>query len=142
MEKYPVSTRKSLFANLLDDFWEPTILPKEWLAPTMKADITEKDGKILMEVDMPGMNKEDMKVSLKDGTLTISGTHNASKEEKDDKGVVIRSERHSGSYSRSFYVGEGVKMEDVVGTYENGVLKLEIPKEKIEEEEPKYIEIK
>ena len=145
MEKYPVSTRKNSLANLLDDFWEPIIpdfFSKGWLAPTLKTDVTEKDGKILMEVDMPGMNKEDIKVSLKDGMLTISGEHDENIEEKDDKGTVIRKERHSGSYSRSFYVGENVKMEDVEGKYENGVLRLTLPKEEKPVPEEKLIEIK
>lgn len=143
MDKYPISTRKSLLTNLLDDFWEPSIFSKEWLAPTLKTDVREKDGKIFMDIDMPGMKKEDIKVSLRDGMLTVSGNHNENVEEKDEKGTLIRSERHSGSFSRSFYVGENVKMEDVNGSYENGVLKLEFPKE-IEkpEEETKFLEIK
>ena len=123
MEKYPLLSRKGLLADLLDDFLEPTI-GKDLLAPLMKTDIVEKDGKILMEVEMPGLKKEDIKVSLKDGMLSIKGKHEENVEEKDDKGVVVRQERHSGSYSRDFFIGEDVQMDDINGTYENGVLKL------------------
>ena len=142
MEKYPVLNRKNSLANLLDDFWEPKFLREDWLAPVMKTDVIEKDGKLLMEVEMPGMKKEDIKVSIKDGMLSIQGNHEENIEEKDEKGVVIRKERHSGSYSRSFYVGDNIKMEDVNGSYENGVLKLEIIKNEPEEKETKFVEIK
>ena len=141
MSKYPVSTRKNLFADLLEDFWEPTIFTRDWLSSTMKTDVTEKDGKLFMEIEMPGLKKEDIKVSLTDGTLTIEGNHNENVEEKDDKGKVIRQERRSGSYSRSFYVGDNVNIEDVIGTYENGILKLELPKSEPEKSETKFVEI-
>ena len=83
-----------------------------------------------------------MRAELKDGYLTISATQNTNRDEKDEKGSYIRRERYSGSCSRSFYVGEGVKQEDIHARFENGVLKLEVPKaDKQKVEEKKYIAI-
>ena len=87
--------------------------------------------------------KEDVKAELKDGYLTVSAETNTKKDEKAEDGKYIRRERYSGSCSRSFYVGDGVKQEDIKAKFEDGTLKLFVPKEaaKPAVEQKKYISI-
>lgn len=93
----------------------------------MKTDVRELDGAYELDMDLPGFKKEDIKVDLKDGTLTISAARNAETNEKDDNGKLIRQERYSGSCKRSFYVGD-IKATDISAKYEDGILKLVVPK--------------
>ena len=76
-----------------------------------------------------GTKKEDIHLELKDGYLNVSMAHNAKKEEKDAKGSLVRQERYSGTFSRSFYVGDKLSEEDIKAGYENGELKITFPKE-------------
>lgn len=94
-------------------------------------------------MNLPGFTKEDVKAELKEGYLTITASTNSSDEEKDKKGRYIRRERYSGTCSRQFYVGEKVTEEDIKAKFENGTLKLTIPKkeETPEVEEAKHIAI-
>ena len=87
--------------------------------------------------------KTDVKAELKDGYLTVSAVSNKQTDEKNSEGKYIRRERYSGSCSRSFYIGEGVKQEDIKAKFEDGTLKLEIPKEEAKPtvEQKKYISI-
>lgn len=94
----------------------------------MKTDIRETDSTYELDVDLPGFRKEDIKAQLKDGYLTLSATKSLNEDEKDDNGNFIRRERYSGSMSRSFYVGSAVTEEDVHARYEDGILKLTLPK--------------
>ena len=111
-------------------------------AGLMKTDIREKDGRYLLDVDLPGFKKEDIKISLYNGTLTVSAEHNENNDEKDAKGSLIRQERYSGSCTRSWYVGEGISESDIKAAFNNGTLTLEIPTvEKKAETETKYIDI-
>ena len=89
------------------------------------------------------IKKEDVKAELKDGYLTVSAETNTKKDEKAEDGKYIRRERYSGSCSRSFYVGDGVKQEDIKAKFEDGTLKLFVPKEaaKPAVEQKKYISI-
>jgi HSP20 family molecular chaperone IbpA len=108
----------------------------------MKTDVHEKDGKYILDVEIPGYKKEDVKISLFNGTLTISAEHNETNEEKDAKGRVLRQERYNGTCTRSFYVGDAIKDTDVKASFENGILRIEIPTEqKKEEETKKFIDI-
>lgn len=109
----------------------------------MKTDIRDMEGSYELDIDMPGFKKEDIKAELKDGYLNISASTNSSNDEKDSDGRYIRRERYSGSCSRSFYVGEGVKKEDIKARFEDGILKLSVPKmeNKPAVEEKKYIAI-
>ena len=109
----------------------------------MKTDIRDTDSSYELDIDMPGFKKEDIKAQLKDGYLTISASTSANNDEQDKDGRYIRRERYAGSCSRSFYVGEGVKEEDIRAKFENGILKLSIPKveNKPQVEEQKYIAI-
>ena len=94
-------------------------------------------------MNMPGVKKEDVKAELKDGYLTIQASTSRNNDEKNKEGKYIRKERYSGTFSRSFYVGDDVKQEDIKAKFEDGTLKLLVPKkeEKPEAEEKKYITI-
>ena len=95
----------------------------------MKTDIVENGNSYELKADLPGFAKEDINVDLKDHVLTISASHKANKEEKDQKsGRVLRQERSTANYQRSFRVDEDVKPEDISAKYENGVLTLALPK--------------
>ena len=107
----------------------------------MLTDICEQNDQYLLNMELPGFKKEDIQMELKDGYLLVSATRNANTEEKDDQGHVIRRERYSGSCSRSFYVGD-IKQEDVKASFDNGELKITIPKNTVKQvEEKKYISI-
>jgi len=90
----------------------------------MKTDIIQKDGNYEMKIDLPGINKDDIKVSLYNGNLTIEASQNVDNTEKDKNGNIIRQERHSGSYQRSFYVGNSVTENDISANFKDGVLTL------------------
>ena len=127
--------------NLFDDAFDDPIFTKK-SSNIMKTDVTEKDGNYLLDMELPGYGKEDIKIELKDGYLNVSASKNTSNEEKDDKGNVIRQERYTGSCSRSFYVGDGVKETDIKAKFENGELKIVVPVDAPKEvEEKKFIAI-
>ena len=97
----------------------------------MKTDVKETDGTYELEIDLPGFKKDEIGVKLEDGYMTISAAKGLDTEKKDKHGKIIRQERYEGAMQRSFYVGEGVKTEDVKAKYEDGVLKLDIPKKEL-----------
>ena len=95
----------------------------------MKTDIKEMDNGYELEIDLPGFSKDEVKASLENGYLTISAEKGLDKEEKEkETGHYIRRERYVGSMSRSFYVGEDVTQEDIKAKFEDGILKLSVPK--------------
>ena len=102
----------------------------------MKTDVKDTGEGYELTIDMPGIKKEDIKAELKDGYLTVSAESDHSSEDKDSEGKYIRRERHYGSCSRSFYVGEAVTQEEIKASFENGILKLNVPKK----EEHKQLE--
>ena len=95
----------------------------------MKTDVQETDTEYVIAMDLPGFNKDNIQVELKDGYLTISATKSSSDEEQYENGKYIRKERFEGSCKRSFYIGEYANEENVKASFNNGVLKLEVPKE-------------
>lgn len=109
----------------------------------MKTDVIEKDNSYQLEAELPGFNKEDINIDLKNEVLTISATHNENKDEKNENGKYIRRERRSSSYQRSFRT-PGLKPEDIIAQYKNGVLTVNIPKKEAipEKEEAVKIEVK
>lgn len=109
----------------------------------MKTDIKDNDQAYEITMNLPGVKKEDVKAELKDGYLTIQATSNADNDEKDNNGRYIRRERYYGSCSRSFYVGEAITQEDIKARFEDGTLKMTVPKkeEKPAVEDRKYIAI-
>ena len=130
--------------DLFDDVFDNGVdVPMFNQEPVLKTDVVEKDGKYIMKTDLPGFAKNDVKVTLENGTLSIHAARHENKDEKDRKGKVLRRERRYGSYSRSFYVGNQVKDSDVNASYKDGVLTIELPakEDKKEIPEKKYIAI-
>ena len=110
---------------------------------TMQTDVSETDKGYKVTMNLPGYQKEDIKGEVKDGYLTVTATTSKNNDEKDKDHHYIRRERYQGSVSRTFYVGEAVKEEDIKARFENGILTLTVPK-KVEEpkvEEQKFIAI-
>lgn len=132
----------SLFDNMFDDMFRDPFFTNSNTTKLMKTDIQEKDNNYILDMDLPGYDKSDIKAQLKDGYLTITAQKNTSKEDKDEKGNYIRRERYCGKCSRSFYVGEGLKEEDIKASFNNGILELTFPKEVGKRQEDiKYITI-
>ncbi len=127
----------SLFGeNLLDDFFDVpgfkgfgdfggfAKAPRN----IMHTDVKERDNGYEICMNLPGFKKEDVQAELKDGYLTVNAVSNTSNDTKDEDGKYIRRERYCGSCSRSFYVGDQVTQEDIKAKFEDGVLKIDIPK--------------
>ena len=108
----------------------------------MKTDIKETENSYVLDIDLPGYKKEDIKVDITDGYLTINAK-SSNEINEEEKGKFVRRERFVGSCSRSFYVGEDVKEDEIKASFKNGILNLEVPKINLEEKdaEKKYIEI-
>ena len=128
----PVLFGENLFDELFDDAFRPMwdmdrALYGKHARAVMKTDVRETDSGYELDIDLPGFKKDEVKLDLKDGYLTISAAKGLDKDQKDDKGHYIRQERYSGSCSRSFYVGD-IQPEDVHAKYEDGILKLTLPK--------------
>lgn len=95
-----------------------------------------------MDIDLPGFKKDEVTAQLDNGYLTIQASKGLDKEQKDKKGKYIRKERYAGSMSRSFYVGDAITEEDVHAKYEDGILKLSVPKKEAKAvEQTKHIAI-
>ena len=97
----------------------------------MKTDVKETDEGYEVNVDLPGFNKDEIKLELNSGYLTISTEKSLNKENKENKGKMLRQERYVGTMQRSFYVGGSITEEDIKAKYENGVLSLMIPKKEV-----------
>ena len=108
----------------------------------MKTDVKETDHGYEIAVDLPGFKKDEIRLELNSGYLTISAEKGLDKDEKDKNNTYIRRERYAGSMSRSFYVGESLTEKDIHAKYENGILTLDVPKEdKTAVPEKRYIAI-
>ena len=132
--------------NFIDSFFNDPFFERPFenaSSQIMKTDIHENDASYLVEMELPGYKKEDIKADLKDGYLTITASRNEAKEEHDSKGKCIRKERYTGSCNRSFYVGKELTQDDIKAAFSDGILRLSIPKEvpKAIEEQPRYIAI-
>ena len=142
---------KDLFDGFMNDMFEDDFfggknpLYGKNARNMMKTDIRETDEGYELDIDLPGFKKDEIQAELKNGYLLISATKGLDKEEKEEKtGKFVRRERYAGSMSRSFYVGEDIKQEDIHAKYESGVLRLSIPKpeeRKAQIEGKKYIAI-
>jgi len=125
--------------RVFDDFWGRTVpdaTTEEAWAP--RVDISERDDAVLLTAELPGVAKEDVKVELKDGVLTVSGEKKS--EHTDEKNGFYRAERVYGSFTRSFTVPETLDAEKIEAEYANGVLKLIVPKRP--EAAPRLISVK
>ena len=108
----------------------------------MKTDVKETDSEYEVDIDLPGFKKDEINAKLENGYLTISASKGLDKDEKDKEGKYIRRERYAGAMSRSFYVGEQVHQEDIRAKFEDGILRLSVPKKDAKEVEKKnYIAI-
>ena len=108
----------------------------------MKTDVRETEDAYEVDIDLPGFKKDEVKVALKDGYLTVSAAKGLDEDDEDKKGHYIRRERYAGSMSRTFYVGESVTENDIHAKYENGILTLDVPKEEAKKvPEKRYISI-
>ena len=126
--------------NLFDDFFGPDFdmfpaltgrsnpLYGKHAKNLMKTDVRETEGTYELDIDLPGFKKDEVNLTLEDGYLTISAAKGLDKDEKDKKGKYIRQERYAGTCSRSFYVGEDVEPADVSARFEDGILKVSLPK--------------
>lgn len=108
----------------------------------MKTDVKETESGYELEVDLPGFKKDEVKLQLSDGYLTISAEKSLDKDEE-KHGRLIRQERYEGAMQRSFYVGDGLTEDDVKASFANGVLKISLPKAAAKKALPEesYIEI-
>ena len=123
----------------LDDFFDDFALPKMPKMELMKTDVYEKGGIIQVEMDVPGFDKNDIKIDVDDGVLTIEAEKEESKEDKEGKNYDRR-ERSYGSFKRQFNV-RSIKENEIDAKFHNGVLKISFPKEE-KKETKKFIEIK
>ncbi len=131
--------------RFLDDFFKAPFWSNADLSSNtkiMKTDVQETDNGYVISMDLPGFNKDNIQVELKEGYLTVSANKVAADEEQEPNGKYIRKERFEGSCKRSFYVGEYANEENISAAFNNGVLRLEIPKEpEVVPEAPKRITI-
>jgi HSP20 family molecular chaperone IbpA len=134
---------ENLFDGFFDDFARPARRPEGSAASVMKTDVKELDDHFELDIDLPGYKKEDVQAQLKDGYLTINAVTKTENDQKNEEGKYIRRERFYGSCSRTFYVGEDVTEDDIKARFENGILKVIVPKieAKPAVEEKKYISI-
>ena len=125
--------------NLFDDDWMDFPFDRDFWGRknplygknanrVMKTDIREHDTGYELDVDLPGFKKDEINVELENGYLTISAAKGLDKGEQDKKGKYIRRERYAGAMQRSFYVGDEVTQEDIKARFEDGILRLSIPK--------------
>ena len=125
--------------NMFDDFFTPA---RSDDFSRMKCDIYLKDNNYIMEMDIPGFSKEDVNIEVDDNDyLTITAEKSTSNDSSDDDKNYVRKERSYGKYQRSFYVGD-IDKEGIDATFENGILKVTMPKKEEEKSSKKTIEIK
>ncbi len=155
MMMVPYLFHDALLDDWFDDSWtrdfnramqaaDPRRVFGKHSANVMKTDVRDTGDSYEMFVDLPGFKKEDVKLDLHNGYLTISAQRGGSHDEKDERGNYIRQERYTGSCARSFYVGEELKPEDVKASFHDGILELKLPKadaRKLPENQPRQIEI-
>ena len=135
--------RDSLFDldNLFNHFWSPVVskeMSADFFSP--RVDIKEKKKKYEITADLPGVDKDDLSVTLEDGVLTIEASTSEEKTEEED-GKVIRKERRSGKFMRSFNLGLDVKEGDISAKFKDGVLTLSVPKAEASVSKPKKINV-
>ncbi|MBO7358364.1 MAG: Hsp20/alpha crystallin family protein [Clostridia bacterium] len=97
-------------------------------AREMKTDVHEHEDRYEVDIDLPGFKKEDVTLELENGYMTVTASKGVDKDEKTEKGKLIRQERYAGALQRSFYVGEALTREDISAKLEHGVLSINVPK--------------
>lgn len=135
---------ESLFDDFFDSFTRPMRTDARYnTSGVMRTDVKESAAGYELDIDLPGCKKENVKAELKNGYLTINAETSCSDDQKDEDGKYIRRERYYGSCSRSFFVGEDITQEDIKAKFEDGILKVSIPKKESKPaiEESRYIPI-
>lgn len=129
--------------DLFNDFFGGDDFFSKRESAIMKTDIKEKTDKYIIEIDLPGYEKENISLDLKDGYLEVSAKVEKEENSGDENDRYIHKERFYGHCSRNFYVGEEIKEEDIYAEFKNGILKVTVPKKEKHEEIPevKHIEI-
>lgn len=126
--------RERNYYGLRDSLFDNIFFPYEHKENNMmKTDVKENENDYELQVEVPGVSKENISIDYENGYVTIAAKTNKSKDEKDKEGNYIRRERYSGSYSRSYYVGD-VDRESIKAKLDNGVLSIVVPKVKAEEQ--------
>lgn len=131
---------RDFFDDLMDGFGFPDVNKKLYgrhAKNMMKTDIRETDEGYEVIMDLPGFKKDEIEVQLENGYLTVSAAKGLDKDEADKKGKYICRERYAGEMSRSFYVGEDILDTDIHARFENGILKLDVPKKEAKAVETK-----
>ena len=130
--------------NLFNDDWMDFSFPDvdkvlygKHAKNVMKTDVKETDNSYEVDIDLPGFKKDEIEVQLENGYLTVSAAKGLDKDEADKKGKYICRERYAGEMSRSFYVGEDILDTDIHARFENGILKLDVPKKEAKAVETK-----
>lgn len=112
-----------------DDFFRaPMDMPKHRPAMQMKTDVQENDSAYTLTMELPGISKENISLTLKEGYLTVAATTEENTEDAPENGSYIRRERYTGSCSRSFYVGTELSVGDISAKFADGILTLTVPK--------------
>lgn len=106
----------------------------------MNTDIVEKDNKYLLSVELPGFSKEDVKVTVEKGYLVIEAERKYDNEDKDENDKLIRRERFYGTVKRNYYIGD-IDLKDIKGSFKDGILTIEVPKETKEVSTKEYLEL-
>lgn len=140
----PMRRNRNLLSELMTDpfdaFFNAASAPMQKMSPTlMRTDIKETDAGFELTIDLPGFKKDDVQAELKDGYLTITAQTQSESEDKDEEGTYVRKERFSGKCSRTFYVGDDIEEDDIKAKFEDGVLRIAVPKK---QEQPKLEEKK
>ena len=129
-----------LMTDPFDNFFGTMAAPSVKTTPNlMRTDIRETETGFELTIDLPGFKKDDVQAELKDGYLTITAQTQSESEDKDEEGTYVRKERFSGKCSRTFYVGDDIEEDDIKAKFEDGVLKIAVPKK---QEQPKLEEKK
>ena len=139
--------------NLFDDMFDFDDFDKEFnrmMRPLygkhaqnmMKTDVRETDNSYELDIDLPGFKKDEIKVELDNGYLSISAAKGLDKDEEKKDGKYIRRERYAGAMNRTFYVGDNLTQQDIQAKFEDGILKISVPKKDVQQiKQNKYIAI-
>lgn len=139
--------------NLFDDMFDFDDFDKEFnrmMRPLygkhsqnmMKTDVRETENSYELDIDLPGFKKDEIKVELDNGYLSISAAKGLDKDEENKNGKYIRRERYAGAMNRTFYVGDNLTQQDIQAKFEDGILKISVPKKDVQQiEQNKYIAI-
>ena len=125
------------YVNDLSPLFDSLFFNDKCNSKQLKTDIIENEDSYIFMINVPGFNKENIKISLENGRLTVT----ASKEEKEDNNYYILKERNNGTFSRSYFVGDDIKIEHISAKLENGVLYLTVQKVKEEKVGEQFINI-